>query len=79
MRRTICPYHGPVSPAYQAGSPIAGALAFATLAHNLSKGNPLLTVLFGGLGLWLGLEAGGRCPQCGAVLQIVEDINPLFG
>ncbi|HUJ31572.1 MAG TPA: hypothetical protein VLY23_09855 [Candidatus Acidoferrum sp.] len=79
MRRGVCPNHGVVSPFYQAGSPLAGAAAMGTLAHNLSKGDPLITLLFAGVGWWLGSQTANHCPQCGALLEFVGDINPLFG
>lgn len=78
MKQAYCPNHGAVSPAYQVGSPLGGAVALAVLGYNLSKGNAILTLLSGGFGLWMGYQAGTHCPQCGALLQFIEDIEPLL-
>jgi len=79
MKQMVCLTHGAVPDYYQWLAPLGGASTMGTFAYHLSKGNPYATL--GGIlaGLWTGTEAAKRCPQCGALLQIVEDINPFFG
>jgi len=75
MQRAFCPNHGEVPAFYQLLAPLGGAASTGALASAVSKGNPILTLIGVGLGLWLGANASKHCPQCGALLQIIDDLD----
>lgn len=79
MQRMVCPNHGPVPDAQQWLTPLGGASSMGVLANHLSKGNPYVTLAGVLFGFWTGAEAAKHCLQCGELLQIVDDINLLWG
>lgn len=79
MQQMICPNHGPAPISYSWLAPLAGASSMGALTNHISKGDPYLTLAGVLLGLWTGAQAAKHCPQCGAVLQVVDDINLLWG
>jgi len=79
MQKAFCPNHGEVAPLYQIVAPLGGATSTAALANTIFKGNPLAVMIGMGLGLWLGANASKHCPLCGAVLQIIDDLDEFAG
>jgi hypothetical protein len=78
MQRMYCPNHGPAPDFQQWLGPLAAASSVGVLASHVSKGNPYVTLAGAFLGLLTGAEAAKHCIYCGELLQIVDDINPLF-
>jgi hypothetical protein len=68
-----CSKCGPVSltPAQQLGGKIFGGSAGAVFGANVAK-EPLIGLVCGLLGIWIGNEIDKRCPICGSILQVLE-------
>lgn len=79
MQQMVCSTHGPAPVSYQWLAPLGGASAMGAFGYRLSEGNPYITLATVLAGLWLGAQASNHCPQCGALLQIVGDVDMFLG
>lgn len=69
----FCPNCGPlmISPSQQIAGKLTLGAAGAIMGFKASR-DPVITLVSGLIGLWVGHEIDKRCPQCGAIVQAAQ-------